>query len=216
VLTRGAPERRGRGRPQVRPDDETLRMIVDAAREAFLSQSFGEVAMAAIARRAGVSTKTMYRLVPTKADLFRNLIADRISRFMVALDLDSLDHLAPLEALTRLLTSYGEMTLGEEAVAMYRLAITEADRFPEIASYLYEGAIGPAAGALDAWLYRQCGRGNLRLADPRMASGLLRGMLVMEPQRGTLLRQRPLPDTAQIASRARACAELFLSGCWVG
>jgi AcrR family transcriptional regulator len=200
----------------VRPDAETLRLIIEAAREAFLSQTFSDVAMVAIARRAGVSTKTMYRLVPTKADLFRTLIADRISRFMVALDLDALDHLTPVDALTRLLTSYGEMTLGDEAVAMYRLAITEADRFPEIASYLYEGAVGPAAGALDAWLYRQCGQGKLKLADPRMASGLLRGMLVMEPQRATLLRQHPLPDPVQIASRARVCAELFLSGCWVG
>jgi len=200
----------------VRPDDETLRMIIDAAREAFLSQSFSEVGMVAIARRAGVSTRTMYRLVPTKADLFRMLIADRISRFMVALDLDALDHLAPVDALTRLLTSYGEMILGDEAVAMYRLAITEADRFPEMASYLYEGAIGPASGALDAWLYRQCGQGRLSLADPKLASGLLRGMLAMEPQRATLLRQRPLPDTAQIAARAKACAEIFLNGCWVG
>ncbi len=191
-------------------------MIVEAAREAFISQSFSDVGMVAIARRAGVSTKTMYRLVPTKADLFRTLIADRISRFMVALDLDALDHLAPVDALTRLLASYGELTLGEEGVAMYRLAITEADRFPEIATYLYEGAIGPATGALDDWLYRQCERGKLKLADPRLASGFLCGMLAMEPQRATLLRQRPLPDSAQIASRAKACAELFLSGCWVG
>lgn len=197
----------------MRPDDETLRLIVDAARESFLSQSFADVSMSAIARRAGVSTKTMYRLVPTKADLFRTLIAARIRRFVGALDMGSLDHLTPVEALTRLLTSYGELALGEEAVAMYRLAITESDRFPEIASYLYEGAIGPAAGALDDWLYRQCEQGKLKLTDPRFASGVLRGMLTMEPQRATLLGQRPLPDSAQIALRARACAELFLRGC---
>ncbi len=197
----------------MRPDDETLRLIVDAARESFLSQSFADVSMSAIARRAGVSTKTMYRLVPTKADLFRMLIAARISRFVGTLDMGSLDHLAPVEALTRLLTSYGELALGEEAVAMYRLAITESDRFPEIASYLYEGAIGPATGALDDWLYRQCGQGKLKLSDPRFASGVLRGMLTMEPQRATLLGQRPLPEPEQIALRARACAELFLKGC---
>lgn len=190
-----------------------MRLIIDAAREAFLSQSFTDVSMSAIAQRAGVSTRTMYRLVPTKADLFRNLIAARISRFMVALDMGSLDHLTLVEALTRLLTSYGELTLGDEAVAMYRLAVTESDRFPEIAAYLHEGATGPAAGALDDWLYRQCELGTLKLADPRFASGVLRGMLTMEPQRANLLGQRPLPNSAQIAQRARACAELFLKGC---
>src|ERR1700733_6008800 len=80
--------RRPRGRPQVRPDDETLRVIVDAARDGFLSRSFGGVRMALGAQRAGVSTKTMYRLVPTKADIFRKVVSTRIGQFILELDIE--------------------------------------------------------------------------------------------------------------------------------
>jgi AcrR family transcriptional regulator len=205
---------RPRGRPQVRPDDETLRVIIDAARDEFLSRSFGDVSMASVAQRAGVSTKTMYRLVPTKADLFRKVVSARIGQFILDLDVEALGTMEPAEALTRILTVSANLTLGAEATAMYRVALTERDRFPEIATFFFENAIGPAGQILETWLRKQRTLGILELDDPASASGMLRGMMAMEPQRAALLGQRPLPDAAAIAARARTCAELFLNGCW--
>ena len=62
---------RGRGRPPLRSDEETLGLIVEAARQEFQLGGYAGTGMSAIAARAGVSTKTLYRLVPTKAELFR-------------------------------------------------------------------------------------------------------------------------------------------------
>ena len=208
--------RRPRGRPQVRPDEETLRVIVDAARDEFLSRSFGDVSMASVAGRAGVSTKTMYRLVPTKADLFRQVVSARIGQFILELDIETLDAVEPVEALTRILTVWSDLMLSADATAMYRVALTERDRFPEIATFFFENAIGPAGQILEAWLRRQSARGILTLADPVLASGMLRGMMAMEPQRAALLGQCPLPDAAEIAARARSSAELFVNGCRAG
>jgi AcrR family transcriptional regulator len=208
-----SPPRRPRGRPQTRPDEETLQLIVEAARAEFLSHGFAEVSMAAVAQSAGVSTKTMYRLVPTKADLFRMVVAARMGQFTLELDADALDAMEPLAAITRLLTVYGELILSAEPTAMYRLAIAESDRFPELAKVFYNSAVGAAGTALESWLRRQRERGTLRLDDPKSASGMLRGMMAMEPQRAALLRQRALPGAKEIAERARVCAKLFLYGC---
>ena len=68
--------------------------------------------MAAVAERAGVSTKTMYRLIPTKADLFRSVVSDRISRFMLDIDAEALDALTLEEALERMLIAYGTLNSG--------------------------------------------------------------------------------------------------------
>ena len=38
-------------------------------------------------------------------------------------------------------------------------------------------------------------------------------MMILEPQRVAMLRQREAPDTAEIASRAKICTRLFLDGC---
>jgi AcrR family transcriptional regulator len=213
----GAAPRRPRGRPQVRPDDETLRMISDAARQEFLTRSFGEVSMASVAQRACVSTKTMYRLFPTKADLFRNVVSTRMAQFILELDdVGALDALAPVEALTRILTVSGGLTLSADGTAMYRLAVMERDRFPDLATFFFESAIGPAGRILEDWLRKQRDLGVIEIDDPVAASGMLRGMIAMDPQRAVLLGQRAVPDAAEVAARARSCAELFLNGCRAG
>lgn len=208
-----APARRPRGRPQVRCDEDTLRIIIEAARDEFLAHGFAAANMATVAQKAGISTKTMYRLLPNKADLFRKVVASRIETFTLALDVDALDALPLDDALVQLLTAYGELTLGEDATGMYRLAVTEGARFPEIAASYYDSAMTPAGRAIETWLDRQRARGRLKLDDLTLASGMLRGMMTMERQRAFLLGQRPLPDRETIAALARACAQLFLRGC---
>jgi len=63
-------ERRSRGRPQIRSDDETRHLIVEAASQAFQGQRYAGACMGDVAQAAGISTKTLYRLIPTKAELF--------------------------------------------------------------------------------------------------------------------------------------------------
>src|SRR5260370_33476816 len=75
-------DRRCRGRPQVRPDDETRRIIYEAARQEFAASGYAATSMEAVARRAGVSTKTLYRLVPNKASLFEGMVSDPLARFL--------------------------------------------------------------------------------------------------------------------------------------
>src|ERR1700693_4478651 len=71
-------DRRCRGRPQVRPDDETRSIIYAAARHEFAGSGYAAAGMEAVARRAGVSTKTLYRLIPNKASLFDGMVTDRL------------------------------------------------------------------------------------------------------------------------------------------
>ena len=48
--------------------------MIAAAHQEFLAKGYAGASMVAVAERAGVSTKTMYRLIPTKADLFRSVV----------------------------------------------------------------------------------------------------------------------------------------------
>jgi len=51
----------------------TRQLVADAARELFLTEGYAETSVAAIARRAGVSTQTVYNVFGTKADLLKHL-----------------------------------------------------------------------------------------------------------------------------------------------
>jgi hypothetical protein len=115
--------------------------------------------------------------------------------------------------LERLLIVYATLRLGPEEVAVHRLVLGECGHFPELGQAFYEDAVQKSGQLIAGWLQRRCRRGLIKLDDPRLASEMLRGMMILEPERAAMLGQAPLPDAAQIASRAKACAKLFLKGC---
>src|SRR5262245_50668954 len=123
-----------RGRPQVRPDEETRQLIVAAARQEFHANGYAGASMVRVAERAGVSTKTIYRLSPTKAELFQSVISERISRFILDVDEEHIGAMPIDEALEHMLIAYATLTLEEETVSSIRLVYAEGDRFPELAS----------------------------------------------------------------------------------
>jgi AcrR family transcriptional regulator len=205
--------RRSRGRPQIRSDEETRELLVQAAAEAFSASGYAGTCMGTVAQTAGISTKTMYRLIPTKAELFTAVIGRQISQFMLTTDDSALAEL-PLEAaLEQILVAYGTLTLNEETIALFRLVIGESERFPEVAAVFYETAITRVGTTIEDWLRRQAKLGRIDVEDPAVATSMLRGMLIMDVQRGAMLGQRPAPDAQEIAERARACAKVFLDGC---
>ncbi|NTS33371.1 TetR/AcrR family transcriptional regulator [Phyllobacterium sp. BT25] len=206
-------EKRPRGRPQIRCDDDTKSLIIEAANAQFHESGYAAASISAIAQNAGVSTKTLYRLFPTKADLFACMISDRIGRFFLAVNPDAHANEDMREGLERILTAYGMLTLSHDTIDIIRLVIGESDRFPELAASFYERAIVKTNTVMESWLRDQIKRGLIALTDPHAASGMLRGMMVMEPQRAAMLRQEPAPQSEEIAARAKMCAEIFLKGC---
>lgn len=208
-------EKRSRGRPQIRCDDDTKSLIIEAADIQFRENGYAATSINVIAQTVGVSTKTLYRLFPAKEDLLSSIISDRINRFFLALDQSTLATMDLRQGLERLLTAYGMLTMSPETIDMMRLIIAESDRFPEIATDFYQTAIIGSNAVMEKWLTTQIERGLIRLEDPHMASGMLRGMMIMEPQRAAILRQQKPPGIEEIAQRARICADIFLRGCQV-
>ena len=192
--------RRRRGRPQIRSDEDTRKLLIEAARQEFQSNGYAGTCINDVAQRAGVSTKTMYRLIPNKADLLGRVISDTIGKFMIDFDAKALDALPLEDAVERMLIAYGSLTLSEETIAMNRLVIRECGQFPEVATAFYEAAILRTTKAMAEWLRRQCERGLIALEDPHVAAEMLRGMMIMDPQRAVMLGQRQSGNSEKLAA----------------
>lgn len=206
-------EKRCRGRPQVRPDEETKTIILSAAEEQFRKDGYASASISDIAKAAGVSTKTLYRLFPAKADLFSDVISMRIHEYILAIDTEEMTQTPLVESLEKVLAAYGRLTLSPDTVAMTRLVFSECGRFPELAAVLYERAIRRTSTAIESWLKKRISLGELRLENIAEATGMLRGMMAMEPQRALMLGQVEIVSEAEIVARAKSCAALFLAGC---
>ncbi len=214
----GAPvqERRGRGRPQLRSDDETRAVIYEAARHEFAARGFAAANIADVACRAGVSTKTLYRLIPTKLALFEGMVSDRMDRFVSIVNLGACNERDIEAALQAALLACADLVLDGEVIAMQRIILAESDKFPDLAEMFYEKAMQRTIGALAVWLDTQRRRGRIALDDSQAAAGMLLGMFVFQPQRAVMFGHRPLPQRGELDARANACAALFLTGCAVG
>jgi AcrR family transcriptional regulator len=212
-----SPDRRCRGRPQLRSDDETRQIIYEAARHEFAANGFAATSTEKVARRAGVSTKTLYRLLPSKAELFEGMMADRLDRFLAEVNLRKATRYDDIEhALTAALLTCTDLVLDPEVVALQRIVLQEAQGFSGLAATYYKDGILRTASALANWLKLQVKQGLIDLDDPEEAAGMLIGMVASAPQRATIYGGLPLPSRAEIERRAATCARLFLHGCKVG
>jgi AcrR family transcriptional regulator len=208
-------DKRCRGRPQVRPDDETRGVIYEAARHEFAASGYAATSMETVARRAGVSTKTLYRLIPNKASLFEGMVSDRLDRFLSVVNLHAADHTDIEQALFAALMACADLALDEEVIAVQRMVLQEAGKFCGIAGTFYKNAIERTAMALADWLRVQQARGLIALDDVDEAAGMLLGMVTSAPRRAAMFGGVPLPSRPQIEARVGNCVALFLRGCQV-
>jgi AcrR family transcriptional regulator len=205
-------ERRLRGRPQVRPDCDTRQLIYEAARHEFSENGYAATSIESVARRAGVSTKTLYRLIPNKAALFEGMTSDRIDRFLSEINLESIDHAELDEALFAALMACADLALDKEVVALQSMVLQEAGKFSELAGAFYRNGIQRAVKALADWLTAQQKRGLIEIDNAEEVAGMLLGMVADAPRRATMFGGLPLPSRPQIEARVRKCVGIFLRG----
>ena len=200
--------------PTVRPgtlEATTLRgRIIDAAFAAFMERGYAATTTLEIATRARVSKRELYALVGNKHALLIACISERARRLHIPADLP-----APgdRDTLRRTLVSYGAQLLREisdpAVIGVFRLAIAEAVRAPEVARAL--DAIGREArrAAVRHIMVRARASGLIKGSPARLSDefgGLLLGDLMI----GLLLGVAARPTSREIAERSRGAAAAFL------
>jgi len=206
-------ECRPRGRPQLRSDEETRQIVFDTGRHAFAVDGYAATSTEELARRAGISTKTLYRLFPGKAALFEAMCADRLERLLSAVDLQGSDEVDIETGLRAALLACADLALDPEVVALQRMVLQESAAFPELAANFYSNGISRTVRTLAGWLRVQVKRKRIAIDDAEEVAGMLIGMVASAPQRAAIYGDMPLPSRKQIERRVQTCAALFLDGC---
>jgi AcrR family transcriptional regulator len=200
-----------RKQPQQGPDEVPARQrILDAAFAAFMEGGFAGTSTLEIATRARVSKRELYALVGSKQEMLAACIGERAKRLQVPADLpEPRDR----ETLARALETFGTQLLRESSdptvIAVFRLAIAEAVRAPEVARALNSIGVETGRAALREIMTRAQSAGLLSGDAAEMAeqfSGLLWGNLMTR----LLLRVTERPNPREIARRARDATAAFL------
>jgi TetR/AcrR family transcriptional repressor of mexJK operon len=151
--------------------------IMLAAKDLFTSQGFGATSMDAIARTANVSKATLYAHFSGKEELFAAIVSHACraqSRLMSAPDADDLEL---TQALSEIGRNFLSLILSPQAVAIFRVVIAEAARFPDLGRIFFESGPNQMRATLSAFLAKAAERERLDIEDPWRAAEHLIGML---------------------------------------
>jgi|ERR1700722_221661 TetR/AcrR family transcriptional repressor of mexJK operon len=206
------PDSRGRGgRPSRQQSAQLADRILDVAEKLFLGHGFGATSIEAVAKHAGISKRTFYHRFPGKERLFEAVVRRLMERWLPPFDTGLLSPPNLADALGSAAEYMLQIALTPEALALHRLVIHEAQRFPSLARIMHE--LGAASGIerIASHLEQRIKNGELRAIDPRFAAEQFILSVVTGPQRRALGLGIPLSAT-EIASHADNAVTLFLDG----
>jgi AcrR family transcriptional regulator len=197
-------------KPENASEPPVRRRILEAAFSAFMERGFAETSTLEIATRARASKRELYALFGSKQDILIACIRARAKRFEMPAELpEPRDR----EMLARVLAAFGRKLLREVSdpavITVFRLAIAEALRTPEVAQALNAAGMGASRAALREIMIRARANGLLDGQPTEMAeqfAGLLWGNRML----GLLLRVAERPTEREITRRAEAASSALL------
>ena len=192
-------------------DDPARSRIIDATFQVLMERGYAGASTREIARRARASKRELYALFDSKEGILAAMIGGRAARMRQPL---ALPEVADREAFQETLTQFGISLLREgskpEVMALFRLAVAEAERAPDLARRLHDDGRRPTRAALVEFLERAGGRGLIGGDGQIMASQFL-ALLWGDLQMSLLLRLAEAPSPEEVERRAKAAAAALLA-----
>ncbi|OJT39029.1 TetR/AcrR family transcriptional regulator [Serratia plymuthica] len=202
-------EPRSRGRPSA-PEAELRSAAVEATLALLLTQGYAATTVDAVAKRAGMAKKTLYRFAENRDALVMQAIASWTDAFQPAFEQDAQRAAEVSPLLEQGLRAIAQQVLSVQAVGVFRLLQSEfPGREALLATYQRNGIERGRAIVAD-WLQRQQRHGWLRELDCAQTSDLLLAMVMAEPLRQMALGL--LPPGSDIDNRIAAALTLVLPG----
>lgn len=184
--------------------------VLDAATRMFLDAGYGATSMEQVAAAARVAKQTLYNQFGSKEALFRAIVEELVRELI-----GPLTHAAARGAPERVLDAFGrrflELMLRPSSLALHRLLVAEANRFPELAHAVFEAGPVQAVHALASWLRAQHAQGRLSVTDPALAAEQFLDMLTGHIQLRALFGVCEDPGEAALDAAVRYAVASFLA-----
>ena len=186
--------------------------IIEATFEVLMEQGYARASTREIAKRAKLSKRELYALFGSKQGILAAMIEGRAARMRLPLALPAVEERRLFEeALVRFGATLVREVCHPAVAALFRLAVAEAERSPELARLLDEVGRRATRAALIEFIARAEASGLIAGAAPETIAAQFLALLWGDLQIGLLMRLAEMPEPAAIARRARAAASAVLA-----
>ena len=154
---RAEPPTRQR-RKQARPQE-----LLDAALALFVEKGFAATRAEEVAQHAGVSKGTLYLYYPSKEDLFKAVVRQRLSSLIAeGAELAGQFEGSSADLLAQLLHTWWDRLGNTPAAGIHKIVLAEVRNFPELAQFYNDEVIVPADRLFCSCIQRGIDRGEFR------------------------------------------------------
>jgi TetR/AcrR family transcriptional repressor of mexJK operon len=207
--TRKPVKRRPPGRPAGNDADALREICLNAALDTFIVRGYEGASIEEIARRAKAGKMTFYRQFGSKAELFRLVAHRAITKVRERLQLPFAADGAPEQVLSEIIARLHTGLTDPEYLAILRLVIAEAERFPELGEAILSEdryLLQPVT----EYLTKAVAAGQLAIPDPNAATMQL---AALASGGGRFLIKKPKTDRKSREQWVAALLTLVL-GAW--
>jgi AcrR family transcriptional regulator len=195
---------------RTRRGDQKSEQIRSTATELFLRHGYDGVSVDEIVRIAGGSKTNVYNYFGGKEGLFiaivEGLCEDLLASF-VTIDVSSLSAAKGLRSLALALLG---ILLQDRHLALQRLMIAEAARFPALGRAWYRSGPETSRRIIAQFIEHQQRAGRLRRSDPHESATLFHDMISFDLLHRAMVGDRPTDN--DIHQRIEAAIKVFLHG----
>jgi AcrR family transcriptional regulator len=204
--------RRG-GRPSRLEAEQLGETILDVATALFLRQGYGATSIEAVAEQARISKRTFYHRFPDKSHLFAAVVHRIIQRLRPPAGTPLFTGGPIEEVLLRLAHIMLYAAISPDALALHRLIVAEALRFPELAAALAEeGTTAEAVTGIAGLLDQAAKAGRITLRNAEFAAAQFMELVIAIPRRRAMGLGAPMTQD-ELDAWAKDSVTLFLNGC---
>jgi AcrR family transcriptional regulator len=157
------------------PNPDRRQEILQVAFQVFADSGYAGATMLEIARRARASKETLYAWFQNKEKLFESLLLSRVSEIEAKLPKAVVDNPEPEIFLPAIAEAILRVTTTPDWIAMMRIAVAEASRFPELRRIMAN--LFMAREGLIAYFTKCRCRGLMEFEDAAAMVGLFLSMV---------------------------------------
>lgn len=171
--------------------------IVEIATVAFLENGYAATSMSSIADTLGGSKATLWAHFSSKEELFAAVVDMQVDVFSVTITETVVNQVFSLVALRRAGVRFLESLLTPNSIRLFRLVVSEGERFPEVSEMFYSRGPALARGYVRNFFEtRMSAEDALRLTRIFMSSLVgYRSDILMRPDKPTPAEREAFVDS---------------------
>ncbi|BAI97535.1 TetR family transcriptional regulator [Sphingobium sp. TA15] len=197
----------GRSRIKVGRDE-----LLAVAAKIFFEQGYAATRIDDIIERTGGSKRNIYAEFGNKEGLFAAIVSEQAGQALAPLAIDN----AAGQKLEEVLLDFGrrliDIYMSPALLGVYRIAITECARFPELVRRFYDLGPGRAGATLADVLRAAKARGEIQTDDCAVAGDHFVSMIRGNMHLHVMLGLRDPPDAQERRQFVASVVDLFLNG----